>query len=488
MEPLIAHKWKRLDDLPQNWQDLCREDLTAVQKQWKEDRDLIQDDTKIRKIREKLALQWAIETGIIERLYTVNRGITIQILEAGMEALGKFHAQGRISKEARALITDQRAAIEMLMDLVGGNRVLSSSYIKELHHCLTRSQETCEAEDGHGNRISIPLLKGQWKRHPNNPTRPDGSIHHYCPPDFVQDEIDTLLKLHNMHSDVCPEVEAAWLHHRFTQIHPFQDGNGRVARALTSAIFLKEDCLVLVVRDEEHRERYLDALEDADRGNLKPLVDLFADIQISDLNEAILSVKELRGPVVDLAGMIAERTSRRRVASQEQANQIIDCLINIAKIRLEEVKGELERAFTNQGGLSLDAHVHVDDLDERHWWAWQISEAARKQNYYADLNRSRCWVRLSLKPEPEDRVTSFVISLHAVGRAADLYAAAAFLTWPLESEGGGSASRNWHCDVVTEPRFRVRVETVNVEAAENNFRDWLERVIESGLSVWGENV
>ena len=57
MEPLIAHKWKRLDDLPQNWQDLCREDLTAVQKQWKEDRDLIRDDTKIQKIREKLALQ-----------------------------------------------------------------------------------------------------------------------------------------------------------------------------------------------------------------------------------------------------------------------------------------------------------------------------------------------------------------------------------------------------------------------------------------------
>jgi len=22
-----------------------------------------------------------------------------------------------------------------------------------------------------------------------------------------------------------PEIEAAWLHHRFTQIHPFQDGN-----------------------------------------------------------------------------------------------------------------------------------------------------------------------------------------------------------------------------------------------------------------------
>lgn len=492
MESLVAHRWKPLDDLPPDWRDLCREDLGAVRKQWMDDRNLIRDEAKIRKIREKLALQWAIETGIIERLYTVSRGVTIQILEAGMEALGNFHAQGRISSDARALITDQRQALEMVMDLVGGNRLLSGSYIKELHHCLTFSQKTCEAKDSDGKRTSVPLLKGQWKKQRNNPTRPDGSIHEYCPPDVVQDEIDHLLRLHKAHSDVCPEVEAAWLHHRFTQIHPFQDGNGRVARALTAAIFLKADCLVLVVRDEDHRERYLDALESADRGNLKPLVDLFADIQISDLNEAIRSVRELRGqPVVRLAETIAERARRRRVASQQQANQVMEHLIGVACTRLEEVLGELERAFGNignQGVPFLEARVLTDEPDKRDWWTWQIIETARAQEYYADLTRSRRWVSLALKrPELEDRVTRFVISLHAVGRAADLHAAAAFLTWPLESKDE-SGSRDWHCDVVAEPRFRVRVETVKIEVAEKHFRDWLEQVIESGLSAWGENV
>ena len=430
-EPLISHKWKRLDDLPPDWKDLCREDLAAVRKQWRDDRNLIRDDAKIQEIRERLALQWAIETGIIERLYTVDRGITVQILEAGMEALSKFHAQGRISQSARALITDQREAIEMVMDLVGGNRLLSGSYLKELHHRLTLSQETCEAEDPDGNRTSVQLLKGQWKKQPNNPTRPDGSIHQYCPPEFVQDEIDNLLRLHQTHIDVCPEVEAAWLHHRFTQIHPFQDGNGRVARALTSAIFLKADCLVLVVRDEEHRERYLDALEAADHGDLKPLVDLFADIQISDLNEAIRSVKELRGPIVSVAEKLAQRASLRRVASQEQANQVIERLIGIANTRLKEVAGELERAFVNIGNQdipSLDARVQADKPDTQDYWAWQIIKSAKTQNYYVDLNQPRRWVLLSLKrPELEDRVTRFAISLHAVGRAADLHAAAAFL-------------------------------------------------------------
>jgi|GEM_PF-6737520 len=31
-----------------------------------------------------------------------------------------------------------------------------------------------------------------------------------------------------------PLLVAAWLHHQFVQIHPFQDGNGRVTRALVA--------------------------------------------------------------------------------------------------------------------------------------------------------------------------------------------------------------------------------------------------------------
>ena len=405
-----------------------------------------------------------------------------------MEALGHFHARGAISKEARALIADQREALEMVMDLVGGTRSLTEFYIKELHHRLTLSQETCEAEDPQGNRIHVPLLKGRWKKHPNNPVRRDGSIHQYCPPEFVQDEIEKLLTLHETHSDVCPEVEAAWLHHRFTQIHPFQDGNGRVARALTAAIFLKADCLTLVVRDEEHKERYLDALEAGDRGDLKPLVDLFADIQIGDLNDAIRSVRELRGEsMVRVSETIAERARRRRAVSQERAKQVMERLIDVTTVRFAEAAAELERAFGDQG-VHLEARVLPDSTGKRDWWNWQIIKAAKRQAYYADLSRSRRWVSLVLKiPEFEDRVTRFIVSLHAVGRAADLHAAAAFLTWPLGS-GEGSEAGGWHCDVITEPRFRVGVETTRTEVAEERFRAWLNQVIERGLSVWGEDL
>ena len=98
--------------------------------------------------------------------------------------------------------------------------------------------------------------------------------------------MDRLIEYHRGHESVAPEVEAAWLHHRFTQIHPFQDGNGRIARALATLVFVKAGWFPLVVRNEG-RARYLDALERADAGDLSELVKLFASRQKDELLEAL---------------------------------------------------------------------------------------------------------------------------------------------------------------------------------------------------------
>src|SRR5207237_7292696 len=93
-----------------------------------------------------------------------------------------------------------------------------------------------------------------WKKHSNNPTRPDGHIHEYCPPLHVAAQMDLLIGMHEQHSGVPPEIESAWLHHRFTQIHPFQDGNGRVARALASLAAIRAGWFPLVIRRQDRAE------------------------------------------------------------------------------------------------------------------------------------------------------------------------------------------------------------------------------------------
>ena len=99
---------------------------------------------------------------------------------------------------------------------------------------MTRNQRTCAGVDQFGKATEVDLLHGEYKRWPNNPVRADGRIDEYCPPVHVDAEMERLIELHLAHEaeGVPPEVSSAWLHHRFTQIHPFQDGNGRMHRCL----------------------------------------------------------------------------------------------------------------------------------------------------------------------------------------------------------------------------------------------------------------
>nr|BCX00339.1 MAG: hypothetical protein KatS3mg041_0385 [Bacteroidota bacterium] len=65
----------------------------------------------------------------------------------------------------------------------------------------------------------------------------------------------------------------AEVHHRLTFIHPFRNGNGRTARLVCDLISLR--CggppVVLYAREGDLRRLYIEALRQADRGNLEPL-------------------------------------------------------------------------------------------------------------------------------------------------------------------------------------------------------------------------
>ncbi|MFX9740650.1 Fic family protein, partial [Acinetobacter baumannii] len=79
---------------------------------------------------------------------------------------------------------------------------------------------------------------------------------------------------------------SAWLHHRFTQIHPYQDGNGRLVRAITTLLLLKAGLLPLVI-DRDLRVEYISSLEAADFGDLTQLASLFARLERAGIMQAL---------------------------------------------------------------------------------------------------------------------------------------------------------------------------------------------------------
>ena len=162
--------------------------------------------------------------------------------------------------------------------------------------------------------------------------------------------MDQLIAWHYEHTDVAPEVEAAWLHHRFVQIHPFQDGNGRLARALATLIFIKAEWLPLVVRDDE-RDKYIGALEAADDGDLKRLIRFFAAVQ--------------RRQFINVIGIARDITQSLRVDAR------IESIRQQLSARQDALVKEWETAVANAERLREIANTRLTEVSRhtcRHRW------------------------------------------------------------------------------------------------------------------------
>jgi len=284
-------------DLSEGGQELASRELRSARNLWLGQRKQLEGSEALAIFSERLAREWAIETGLIENLYQLDRGVTHTLIEQGFQtALIEHGSTNKPREYVVRLLVDQKEALEGLFSFIRQDRSLTTSYIKELHGALTRSQLTADSVDPQGNRTQVELLRGEWKRWPNYPMK-NGKEIRYCPPEHTAAEMDRLVEMYQNHesSGLAPEVSSAWLHHRFTQIHPFQDGNGRVARALASLVFMKAGLFPLVVT-RDNKAAYLDALEEADGGDLAPLVKLFARLQLDRHRRATNLADKIQNP------------------------------------------------------------------------------------------------------------------------------------------------------------------------------------------------
>jgi Fic/DOC family len=88
--------------------------------------------------------------------------------------------------------------------------------------------------------------------------------------------------------DSAPIAEAiAKRHAGFERIHPFQDGNGRAGRLLMNLTLVRLGYPPAVIQKRE-RDRYMDALRKADRGDPGPLGELIARAIVDNLTRFIL--------------------------------------------------------------------------------------------------------------------------------------------------------------------------------------------------------
>jgi fido (protein-threonine AMPylation protein) len=344
----------------------------------------------------------AIETGIIERLYDVDWGVTEALVAEGLTAEVAAR-EGGLEADALEIIRTQYSALEFLVEAVREGRPLSVHFVRELHAAICAHQQSYEGHDPLGRIVQVPLNKGAWKHLPNHVMRPDGSSLQYAPPEQVDQQMDLLMQYYATSEDHHPVTRAAWLHHRFIQIHPFADGNGRVARALTLLVLLQAQMAPLVV-DRLTRESYIMALDVANDGDLRDLVRLFARLEIVALRSELErpAAESLPGAgAVDVARAYVQRL---RVLEQSTAASKSTAVVELAdgihlrlNAHLLKLGMEIRGQFAEVDASARQSVDHASPPDTKStYWSAQIIRTARQVDFFANIRNGTWWSRLHL--------------------------------------------------------------------------------------------
>ncbi len=143
---------------------------------------------------------------------------------------------------------------------------LTQYFIRMLHKTLLREDYTIYRTLPGGEQTSYTIHAGRYKNRPNSVITRYGDIFEYASQEETPALMTDLVDWYNEEEskgDLSPVQLAALFHYRYIRIHPFEDGNGRIARLMVNYILSRHNWPMIVVRSRNKSE-YIDALHRAD--------------------------------------------------------------------------------------------------------------------------------------------------------------------------------------------------------------------------------
>ena len=162
--------------------------------------------------------------------------------------------------ESLQMIINNRDALEYIRHQ--SSKPFNHEIICELHKILVRNT--------HKER---PITIGAYRKDPIYVVDGQGQVVYEGPPaSEVMRMMDVYVQWMNSASELHPLIKAAFAHLYFVHVHPFDDGNGRSARALSNLYLMKQDyrfISFLAPSDyfDHHRGEYYRAIQNAEAHN-----------------------------------------------------------------------------------------------------------------------------------------------------------------------------------------------------------------------------
>ena len=164
-------------------------------------------------------------------------------------------------------MTASNVGLRMMAEEASMNDVpLTQNFIRTLHKTLLREDYTVHKNLPGGVQTSYVIHAGQYKTRPNSVITRYGDRFDYASPEDTPSLMADLVDWYNkaeQEGKLSPVELAALFHYRYIRIHPFEDGNGRIARLMVNYILSRHGWPMIVVRNRKKME-YLEALHQSD--------------------------------------------------------------------------------------------------------------------------------------------------------------------------------------------------------------------------------
>lgn len=154
----------------------------------------------------------------------------------------------------------------MLSEATENKQPLTQNFIRTLHKTLLREDYTVYRNLPGGMQTSYTIHAGQYKTRPNSVITRYGDRFEYASPEETPVLMTDLVDWYNqaeIEGKLSPIDLAILFHYRYIRIHPFEDGNGRIARLMVNYILSRHGYPMIVVRSRL-KQAYLEALHQAD--------------------------------------------------------------------------------------------------------------------------------------------------------------------------------------------------------------------------------
>lgn len=233
----------------------------------------------------KLRLEWNYHSNHIE-------GNTLTYKETELYLLRGQTSGVHVEREYTEM-KGHDLAIEIVRNLAGKPEKLTEVDIRNLNQILLKQSFYKDAITPDGKPSRKEIIPGRYKIEPNSVLTSAGQLFKYADPMEVPGRMAKLVEI--IRKSVDREgleflVALAVTHHEFTLIHPFDDGNGRVARLVTNYALLKKGLPPIVIPSSRKTD-YLKSLGQADAGDPALLTDFFAEQLVWSLELGIKAAK-----------------------------------------------------------------------------------------------------------------------------------------------------------------------------------------------------